>query len=490
MANLWCSIVLSSLLLLLISSVAAAYSIFAVGGNEEGQLGLGDRDNRRYPEEVSTLSNMGDNISEVSAGASFSMASSQNGSVWLWGSNSFNQLGVPASQRYYVASPLLLSALSQKRVVKICAGGYHAFALTSDGELYGWGRNSEGQLCLGHNNAVASPEKIALLDSTSTIVGMHAGRLHSLFIVRSSNGLQQLYVCGDNAYGQLGLKNVNQSSTPLLVSVFQHDNITTATCGSYHTMAVANGTKLFSWGNNDAGQLGINSQEPNFTIPHPVQCGVAHHWIESIAAGDQHSLAQTLRGLYAWGSNEYGQLGTNAKSKVSINYPIPLANWEKQGETVKVMAGSDHSLAIVENRSLYSWGWNGQAQLGLLDLENRIKPVETGTVYFKWTVHSVAAGDCHTIVLGHSEKTSNTSGSSSEAPKAPTQVAGIVLVLLVGGVMFAAIGFYIRKTTIQRLRQVQLQRNQFDFSNTTLVSRDDGIENNSPTTSSYLKSRN
>ena len=120
------------------------------------------------------------------------------------------------------------------------------------------------------------------------------------------------------------------------------------------------------------------------------------------------------------------------------------------------------------------------AQLGLLDLENRIKPVETGTVYFKWTVHSVAAGDCHTIVLGHSEKTSNTSGSSSEvcmidsclsimelhgvngmsqAPKAPTQVAGIVLVLLVGGVMFAAIGFYIRKTTIQRLRQVQLQRN-------------------------------
>ncbi len=136
--------------------------------------------------------------------------------------------------------------------------------------------------------------------------------------------------------------------------------------GHYHTLAIQKDGSLWAWGRNDYGQLGLGDTTDRIA---PVQVGTGTKWV-AVAAGGDHSLGLTIDGrLWAWGNNEAGQLGLgNANEKwcptlVGTGY-------------VAVAAGAYHSLGLKADGSLWAWGWNNYGQLGLGDTTNRLSPTQ------------------------------------------------------------------------------------------------------------------
>ncbi|MBI4712698.1 MAG: fibronectin type III domain-containing protein [Planctomycetes bacterium] len=166
------------------------------------------------------------------------------------------------------------------------------------------------------------------------------------------------------------------------------------TVGGAHTVALmANGT-LRSWGDNSVGQLGLGDSGAGTNRLWPVQIGLDTDWAE-VTAGDAHTVAINNDGtLWAWGDNEFGQLGTgtsgwgtNRKSPYRIDYDT---DW------IQVTAGEFHNIARKSGGTLWSWGYNFNGQLGLGDILDRSYISKIGSDS-DWT--SVRAGGSHTVAL-------------------------------------------------------------------------------------------
>ena len=145
--------------------------------------------------------------------------------------------------------------------------------------------------------------------------------------------------------------------------------------------------KLFSFGSNSVGQLGLGNQ---ISQSSPTQVGAGTTWL-NIAAGYMHSLATKDDGtLWAWGDGYFGCLGLNDNGapKLSPTQVGALTNW------LKVSAGYNFSLAIKNDGTLWSWGANGQSQLGLGNTVARSSPVQVGSDT-NWRL--ISAGRIHAI---------------------------------------------------------------------------------------------
>jgi alpha-tubulin suppressor-like RCC1 family protein len=251
--------------------------VFAWGEGYMGQLGINDR-NRSYvykPMEVYNLQN----VVDISAGNSFSIALRSDGDAYTWGNNQYGQLGVnfvpfpPPNELIrlplqslinnmihytskYTIVPVKTSQpnnIKELKVVNISAGGDHALALLEDGTVWAWGRNDLGQLGNGKSyNFTNIPTKV-LIPNDVHIKAVSAGQNHSLAL--DSNG--NVWAWGDNSFGQLGNLSVkctdNFCTTP--VKVKKLFNIDEISAGSFHNLALDHDNTLYGWGNNQYGQL-------------------------------------------------------------------------------------------------------------------------------------------------------------------------------------------------------------------------------------------
>ncbi|HYE80122.1 MAG TPA: hypothetical protein VEI97_19260, partial [bacterium] len=147
--------------------------------------------------------------------------------------------------------------------------------------------------------------------------------------------------------------------------------------GGYHNLAVKSDGTVWAWGSHDCGQLG-NGKLPTsgftLTAPSSVPTQVlALNGGVAVAAGRAHSLALDNRGmLWGWGDNSWGQVGNGARpigeSGRCVIAPTKVA---LPTRVVAFAAGSDHSLALTEDGTVWSWGVNCSGQLGsLLDKES------------------------------------------------------------------------------------------------------------------------
>jgi alpha-tubulin suppressor-like RCC1 family protein len=136
--------------------------------------------------------------------------------------------------------------------------------------------------------------------------------------------------------------------------------------GNGHTLAITADGRLFAWGSNDFGQLGDGSTTRSLV---PVAVGMtkklaALRWAH-VSTGRFHTLAVTKDGrLYGWGSNRFGQLADNDDAQ--HNLPVPIAMSPRMAKTVwtQVAAGDAHSLALSADGHLVAWGNNCAGQLG------------------------------------------------------------------------------------------------------------------------------
>lgn len=148
------------------------------------------------------------------------------------------------------------------RVTAIAAGGNHTMVLTVGGAILGFGRNHKGQLGLGHARNVWVPEAVQIPSTSSQdsrrAVQVACGLDHSLALVLF-NGGKDVFVTGENQYGQLGLGPGAQRRVLSFTRVpgLSGGRVVCVMAGESHSAAVGYSGELFLWGRNDVGQLGL-----------------------------------------------------------------------------------------------------------------------------------------------------------------------------------------------------------------------------------------
>jgi alpha-tubulin suppressor-like RCC1 family protein len=242
---------------------------------------------------------------DVSGGYDHSLVLKSDGTVWTAGRNIYGQLGDGSNTQRY--SPVQVSDLTD--VVKVRGGTYHSLALDSDGTVWAWGWNHYGQL--GIDNTIDQNEPVQVSGfGGRKIKAISAFGYHSWAL--ASDGT--VWSWGYNGNGNLGIGNYIDQHEPAHVSALPVDIIDMSSDG--YLVLAADGT-VWGWGYNERGQLGIgNTIDQN----EPIQIsGLAN--VVSVESSSRFSLALLSDGtVYAWGDNYWGQLcdGTTSGSTIPV----------------------------------------------------------------------------------------------------------------------------------------------------------------------------
>ena len=327
----------------------------------------------------------------------FSLAVGSDGNAYAWGYNNHGQLGDGTSSNRN--TPVKVQKPNHKTYpdlpadftyVQVSAGTDHSLAVGSDGYVYAWGYNNYGQL--GNNTTSGesvNPVPVRVSDPASPndestglkAIQVSAGRGFSLAVDTDGN----TWAWGHNYYGQLGNSNHNRTDTPnpvpqqVLLDPKHASTVLKATqvsAGDFHSLAIDTDGNTWAWGRNDYGQLG-NGTDTGTTAPNPVPQQVlldpkhASTVLKAtqVSAGDFHSLAIDTDGnTWAWGHNNYGQLGNGSKSSKANPVPSSVLLNPRDTSTVlkavQVSAGWAHSLAVDTDGNAWAWGQNSSGQLG------------------------------------------------------------------------------------------------------------------------------
>ena len=344
-------------------ALAADGKLYTWGYNNKGQLGNGNNTDIYSPIHVS-IEPLG--WSKVTGGDIFTAALKSDGTLWAWGDNGFGQLGNGIAMN---STPIQMQ-VSGSNFTRFACGQSHCLAIKANGTLWAWGNNTAGQLGIGSvdNSEHDTPINIGV---GSAWIAVSCGDNYSMAI--QANGT--LWAWGNNSFGQLGNGNSGGTPNTTPIQIGSLDSWVDVECGANFTLAIKADGTLWSWGNNNSGQLGLGSTSTEFTSPQQVTAVAANNWISVAAAGGgAHALGVTSNGvIYSWGDNSHRQLGDGTTN--SHNSPIPISYFSTSGiKGLTVYCGSYHSFAIVNNGDIYAWGENANGQLGLGDNTFRSTP--------------------------------------------------------------------------------------------------------------------
>ncbi|TXK75433.1 fibronectin type III domain-containing protein [Paenibacillus sp. N3.4] len=323
-------------------------TVWAWGKNDYGQLGNGTQTYSYNFVQVSQLSD----VIAVATGANHSLALKQDGTVWAWGSDIEGQLG----NRYQSISPRTPAQVDQlSNIVSIAAGADYSVALKNDGTVWTWGNNSYGQLGNGTiSNSSRTPVRTKFpstqFPSTVNIATIAVGSNNTHSLALDTNG--NVWAWGSNSYGQSGKASSSGVSSPVQVI----KNVKAIAAGHNFSIALTLDGNVWTWGKNNSGQLG-NGWTSSYES-RPIQVyGISN--VIGVSAGEDHSLILKQDGtVWAWGGNYYGQLGNGGagqNSSIPIQVSPPLQG-SSLTNIVAVVAGVNYSIAINQDRFYWVWG--------------------------------------------------------------------------------------------------------------------------------------
>lgn len=340
------------------------------GNGESGALGAADDSTEQQNAPITVVGLRDQNIAHVSCGGKHSAALTAEGKLYTWGTGFCGQLGHGSGESK--SQPTLVEALAPFTVKEVMCGETHSIALTSDGKVYTWGMDVEGQLGHGPSGHKAAPTQVEgpLKDLVVTAVACGigpGGPAHSAAI--GSNG--KLYTWGMGRDGQLGHGDTEPRLEPTLVGGALADKtVVGVACGATHTAAITDQGKIFTWGGGVSGQLGHGDKERQLE-PTLVTGVIEHKKMTAVSCGGFHTSALMMNGkVFCWGEGLNGQLGVGGTDVATTPSEVPGL------EATSVCAGPFHTAATTSDGRCVTWGYNKDGQLGIGGTESRELPTE------------------------------------------------------------------------------------------------------------------
>jgi alpha-tubulin suppressor-like RCC1 family protein len=345
-------------------------NIWIWGGNNYGQLGLGDITNRLTPVQVETDSDW----QQIASGDAFTVAIKNNGTIWAWGYDGEGQMGNGSADEDALF-PIQTGSDSDWDYVT--AGYRHILARKTNSTIWVWGYNYSGQLGFGDTIDRYTPTAIG---TGSDWAKIDAGGFQTAAL--KTNGT--IWVWGANWDGQLSLGYKGAPGSVISLPTQNGSDSDWAdieTGGSDTTGRLialkTNNTLWLGGGRNIWGQLGMGDQIDRFSL---TQLGTNSDW-SKVATGPEHTIAlKTNNTLWSWGRNNIGQLGLGDSEYVGglITNRLTPTQIGTGSDWLMIKTFGNHSVALKNDSSIWLWGQNYYGQLGIGDTINRIIPIELG----------------------------------------------------------------------------------------------------------------
>ncbi|MGI6334684.1 MAG: hypothetical protein ACOX1A_08930 [Saccharofermentanales bacterium] len=352
----------------------------------------------------------------LSAGLLHSALINYDQKLYVWGDNTYGQLGLTGDDYYDCPQWLDLPC----GAVEVSLGGYHSLVLLEDGSVWSFGRNAYGQLGNGETTNAFTPIQIQGLPRIKAIA---AGFMHSLALDVNGN----VWGWGDNTKKQVGQVQdeqiLNSSGTVLGSRCLTPKMIVSSTAvaiaaGGQHSMYLNRNGQVYAWGDNSKGQLGDGTNQPQ--AKPAVVPGLES--VSRIVAGYQHNLA-VIRlpdrdTVMVWGDDSLGQLGlasgltADASRNIPIRADLTGDDNPQNDRVIDLTAGYAQTAALVpavneqglmeNNRQiLLVWGSNSNGQLALGAATSQNRPTAVAQLLDGWYGDDYLPFDALAIGGGH-----------------------------------------------------------------------------------------
>ena len=381
-------------------------SVYVIGSNEKGQLGVGDTEARKQFTCIKEL--RGINIGFVVAGSDLCFAINDEHDVYVWGGGGVGKTGINfkktpvevmieeaaakklaganknktankekhakvidpvAAAKANWMEPQIVKDFAGEEIISITIGSSHCLAVGKGGDCFVWGDGDVGQLGLGNFD---NSSTISINNSFPGVKLVSAGANHSAVLVGCN---QQVFLWGHAGNGRLGIGSWERIGVPEREKAFYPiptplltlEAIRLLSCGADHTLAYGM-SGVWSWGSGSGGKLGLGDEKDRLSpclVPRlkgkSVTCIVASVWYSMAIAC--HPPLIDAGWIYSWGSGYHGQLAQGPK-QISLlpetaDYFITYHLFVKA-----IFCGSHHCAAITKEGELYTWGSNKNGCLG------------------------------------------------------------------------------------------------------------------------------
>ena len=246
-------------------------NLWSWGRNENGQLCHGDKEDRSNPRQISIS-----NILKISAGCDYSLFQNNKGEIFSCGNNAYGQCGLGHYNDPHQITPSLILNLPSNIIQFVC--GYHqSLFLDSEGNVYSVGYNYYGSLGLGHNTNQNVLTKIPNIPPIKTLSCVGS----SCYLIDFEGNL---WTFGKNELGQLGHGDTTNINTPKVInSVKNIQQISYGRCCGFHFFAKNSQNQIFIAGNNIFGQLGTGDTR-SYSIPKEINSQYSTIWRDEFYA--------------------------------------------------------------------------------------------------------------------------------------------------------------------------------------------------------------
>lgn len=358
--------------------------VYCWGSSTDGKLGGTYGVDQLVPVNVKIGSNPLKTIVGLEVGRAHSCAITADGKAMCWGQQSADgRLGNNATASSADPVAVDVSALLGKRSLKqISSGTSNSCAVNTQGRVYCWGRGDEGQNGNSFSDYLTPNEILTTGTGGSLFAKVVVGNQHACAL--STEG--KVYCWGENGEGQLGNGGNVDNPTPAIVdtsTITPFLGFKDISAGSNHTCGLHADGKIYCWGYGFFGQLGRNS---SFSANRPVAVVTASTpgltKFIAVDAGSMHTCGLGANGLlYCWGYGALGRLGTGNTLDRMIPTAVVTTSFPSKDRVVSFSAGNENTCAILSNNTkAWCWGAGTHGKNGDFTELSRTSPVQMDTV--------------------------------------------------------------------------------------------------------------
>jgi len=267
----------------------------------------------------------------------------------------------------------------QEAIQSVSAGEYGTVILTNLGNVYAVGRNNAGQLASGNTSNITTFTNVSsqfTIPSNERIISIASGVSHTAFLTNQG----RIWMSGRNDYGQFLQDAQATNSKPIDItgrfSLQPNERFVWVISNKYHLLAYTNQNRLFAWGRNNYGQLGSGStvdlKTPlDITAQFQLQ---SRETIKQVATSERHTVVLTSKGrIFTFGHNQYGQLGNDTLESHWIPTEVTSQVYLLENETITQVSAALYTTTFLTSKGrVFAMG----NTIGDGSAMNRKKPTE------------------------------------------------------------------------------------------------------------------